>query len=62
MFDEDAILRIRGSCNCDWGGGSEWQKLRPKKTWDYEVGWLFFDVYRHLAEPDDEAGRPRSMW
>ncbi len=26
---------------------------------DYVVGWLFFDVYRHLAELDDETDQPR---
>ncbi len=32
-----------------------------KKIKDHEVGRLFFDVYQHLAKPDDEADRPRSM-
>ncbi len=43
------------------GGGSGWWKLRPKKIEDYEVGWLFFDVYHHLAKLDDETDKPRSM-
>ncbi len=35
-------------------------KTAAKKTEDYEVSRLFFDIYRHLAKPDDEADRPRS--
>ncbi len=35
-------------------------KIVAKKIEDYEVGWLFFDVYRHLAKQDDEADQPRS--
>ncbi len=31
-----------------------------QKIEDYEVGRLFFEVYRYLAEPDDKADRPRS--
>ncbi len=65
ILDEDTISRIRGVCSCDGGGEEErsrWWKLRPKKIEDYEVGRFFFDIYRHLAEPDDEADWPRSMW
>ncbi len=34
MLDEDTILRIQGSCNCDWEewGRREWWKLRLKKS------------------------------
>ncbi len=35
-------------------------KIAAKKIEDYEVDQLFFDIYRHLAEPDDEAEWPRS--
>ncbi len=59
MFDEDGILRIRQSCDCEGGGGDEWRKLRSKKIEDYEIGQLLFDFYRHLAKPDDEADWPR---
>ncbi len=44
------------------GGESEWRKLRPKKMEDYEVGRFFFDIYWHLAKPDDEADQPHSTW
>ncbi len=36
-------------------------KIAAGKKLDGEVGRLFFDVYHHLTEPDDEADRPRSM-
>ncbi len=36
-------------------------KIVAKKIKDYEVGQLFFDIYRHLAELDDKAEWPRSM-
>ncbi len=36
-------------------------KIVAKKIENYEVGWVFFDVYRHLAEPDDEVIWPHSM-
>ncbi len=63
MLDADTTSQIRGSCNCEGGGGvggvsdENWDK----KIGDYEVGWFFFDVYQHLAKPDDEADRPRLM-
>ncbi len=60
MFDEDAISRIRGSCDYDV---EVWMtKIVVKEIKDYEVGRLFFDVYRYLAEPDNEADRSRSTW
>ncbi len=31
-----------------------------QKIEDYEVSWLFFDIYRQLAKPDDEADWPHS--
>ncbi len=43
------------------GGGEQMTKIVAEKIEDYEVGRLFFDVYHHLAEPDDEADQPRSM-
>ncbi len=36
-------------------------KIAAKKIEDYEVEPLFFGIYRHLAEPDDEADQPRLM-
>ncbi len=30
-------------------------KITAKKIEEYKVGRLFFDIYRHLAEPDNEA-------
>ncbi len=43
------------------GGGRECMtKIAAEKIKDYEVGPLFFDVYRHLAKPDDEVDRPPS--
>ncbi len=59
MFDEEAILQIRGSWDCD--GGADDENCAQKKIEDYEVGRLFFDIYHHLAELDDEADHPRSM-
>ncbi len=35
------------------------KKIAAKKIEDYEVGQLFFNVYRHLAKPDDEGDQPR---
>ncbi len=33
MLDEAEISRIRGSCNCEWGGGKEWvMKIETKKN------------------------------
>ncbi len=45
------------------GGGEEgWvMKIETEKIKDYEVGRLFFDIYRHLAKMDDEADRSCSM-
>ncbi len=61
MFDEDAILQIRRSCDYDGGrGGVDDENCRQKKIEDYKVSRLFFDVYRHLAQLDDKADRPRS--
>ncbi len=53
---------MRGSYNCyGGGGGGEWMmKIVAAKIEEYEVGRLFFDIYRHLAKPDDEANQPRS--
>ncbi len=59
MFDEDAKLRIRESCDCN--GGKRMTKMRPKKIEGYEFGRLFFDIYQHLAKLEEEADRPRSM-
>ncbi len=59
MFDEDALSRNRGSCNCD-GGGEQMTKITAKKIEDYEVDRLFFDFYWHLAEPDDEVDQSHS--
>ncbi len=45
-----------------WGGGVVgWRKFWPKKIKHYEVSLLFFDVYQHLAELDDETNRPCLM-
>ncbi len=44
------------------GGGVGDENCGRKKIKNYEVGWLFFDIYQHLAEPDDEADQPRSAW
>ncbi len=42
------------------GGGGLDDKNCCHKNKDYEVGRLFFDIYRHWVEPDDEADRPHS--
>ncbi len=61
MFDEDAISPIRGYYDCDRGaGGGDDKNCGQKKIENYEVGRLFFDVYQHLAEPDDKADWLRS--
>ncbi len=61
MFDKDAVLRIRGSCNCNGGEEGEWMmKIAAKKNQRLQSRSVFLDVYRHLAEPDDEADRPHS--
>ncbi len=58
MFDEDAILQIRGSCKCE--GGVDDENCSRKKLKTTKFSWLFFDVYQHSAKPHDEADQPRS--
>ncbi len=42
-------------------GVGEWMtKIAVEKIEDFVVGRLFFDVYQHLAQPDDEANQTRS--
>ncbi len=53
IFDCPAI--VKGG-----GGGERMMKIVVEKIEDYEVGQLFFDVYQHLAELDDELDGPRS--
>ncbi len=38
-----------------WGQWMTKIVVKKKKIEDYKVGQLFFDIYQHLAEPDDEA-------
>ncbi len=49
-FEDPAIVR------------GEWMtKIAAEKIEYYQIGLVFFDVYPHLAKPDDEANRPCSM-
>ncbi len=43
-------------------GVEEWMmKIAAKKIEYYEVGWLFFDVYGHVAKSDGADDGSRSM-
>ncbi len=46
MFDEGAILQIRGSCDCDVSGGGECDKSRGWKNWKYSQG-----VEKNVSQP-----------
>ncbi len=53
-FEGTAIVMGRGR--------GEWiMKIADEKIEDYKIGRLFFDIYRHYAEPDGKADRPRLM-